>query len=70
MGVASISTITSASSESWQKAVEFGLERARKTLRGITGIKVIEERASVEDGSISEYIVTLQIIFLLEDGDG
>ncbi len=70
MAVASVSTITSASPKSWQDAVETGFERAKKTLRGITGIKVIEEKARVEDGKITEFLVTLQVIFVLEDGDG
>ena len=69
MAVASVSTITSASPESWQHAAELGLERARKTLRGITGIRVLDERARVEDGEILEFLVTLQVIFLLEDDD-
>ncbi len=70
MAIASVSTITSASPESWQHAVELGLERARQTLRGITGIKVIEEKAKVEDGRITEFLVTLQVIFLLDDEAG
>ncbi len=69
MAVASVSTITSASQESWQHAAEMGLARARQTLRGITGIKVIDERARVDDGEIVEFLVTLQVIFLLEDDD-
>jgi len=69
MAVASVSTITSASQESWQHAAELGLARASQTLRGITGIKIIDERASVDDGEISEFVVTLQVIFLLEDDD-
>jgi flavin-binding protein dodecin len=68
MAVASVSTITSASANSWQEAAELGFERANKTLRGITGIKVIEEKARVEDGVIVEYLVTLQVIFLLDEG--
>ncbi len=67
MAIASVSTITSASPTSWQEAAELGLERARKTLRGITGMKVVEEKATVEDGEIVEYLVTLQVIFLLDD---
>jgi hypothetical protein len=67
MAVASVSTITAASPSSWQDAAERGLERARQTLRGITGLKVVEERARVEDGRVSEYLVTLQVIFVLED---
>jgi flavin-binding protein dodecin len=69
MAVASVSTITSASPTSWQDAAELGFERARQTLRGITGIKVIEEKARVEDGVIIEYLVTLQVIFLLDEDD-
>jgi len=69
MAIASVSTITSASPHSWQEAAELGLERARQTLRGITGMKVIEEKATVEDGEIVEYRVTLQGIFLLDEAD-
>jgi len=67
MAVAAVSTITSASPVSWQDAADRGLERAQKTLRHITGMRVLEERARVEDGSITEYLVTLQVIFILED---
>ena len=70
MAIASVSTITSASTEGWQHAAELGLERARQTLRGITGIKVIDERAKVEDGRITEFLVTLQVIFLLDEDAG
>lgn len=69
MAVASVSTITSASPISWQDATDRGFQRARKTLRNITGIKLLEERARVEDGKITEYLVTLQVIFVLEDVD-
>lgn len=67
MAVASVSTITAASPESWQDATLRGLERARATLRGITGIKVVEEKARIEDGEITEYLVTLQVVFVLEE---
>jgi dodecin len=70
MAVASVSTITSASSKSWQDAIEVGFERARKTLRNITGLQVVEEKARVEDGVITEYLVTLRVIFVLEDPSG
>ncbi len=69
MAIASVSTITSASPVGWQDAAERGFERASKTLRGITGMKVLEEKARVEDGRITEYLVTMQVIFVLEDAD-
>jgi flavin-binding protein dodecin len=70
MAVASVSTITAASPESWQDAIERGFERARKTLRHITGLQVVEEKARVEEGVITEYLVTLRVIFVLEERDG
>jgi len=70
MAVASVSMITSASPISWQDAVERGFARAKKTLRNITGLKLVEEKARVEDGRITEFLVTLQVIFVLEDTAG
>ncbi len=67
MAVASVSKITSASSQSFDVAVREGLERANKTLRGITGLHVIEQKASVSNGKIAEYRVTMEVTFVLED---
>lgn len=67
MAIASVSTITSASPESWQHAAELGFARARQTLRNITGIRIVEEKARVEEGEILEYLVTLEVIFLLDE---
>lgn len=69
MAVAAVSTITSASPISWQDAIERGFLRARKTLRNITGLKVIEEKARVEDGKITEFLVTLQVVFVLDENE-
>src|SRR6186997_3396346 len=52
MAVASVTKITSASSESFDAAIRDGLERASQTLRGITGLHVVEQKASVSNGSI------------------
>ncbi len=70
MAIASISTITSASPHSWQEAAELGFARANETLRGITGIRIIDEKARVEDGVIVEYLVTLEVVFLLDESEG
>jgi len=67
MAVASVSTITAASPLGWQDATQRGFERAKQTLRGITGIQVVEEKARVEDGKITEFLVTMQVIFVLEE---
>ena len=56
-----------ASAKSWQDAVDQGLKRAAKTLRGITGLHVVEQKAHVDKGKITEYRVTMEITFILED---
>lgn len=66
MAVASVSRITAASSESFEAAVREGLSRASKTLRGITGLHVLEQKASVANGKIAEYRVTMDVTFILE----
>jgi len=67
MAIASISTITAASPIGWQDAIQRGFERAHKTLRNITGLQVVEEKARVEDGKITEFLVTLRVIFILDE---
>ena len=67
MSVASVTKITAASPEGFDAAIRDGLNRASKTLRGITGLHVIEQKAKVENGRIVEFRVTLEITFILED---
>ena len=66
MTVSSVSTITATSKESWQDALQNGLKRANKTLRGIQTIEVLSERADVEDGDIKNFVVELKVIFTLD----
>ncbi len=67
MAVASVSKITAASPTSFDAAIQEGLGRASKTLRGITGLHVVEQKASVNNGRIAEYRVTMEVTFILED---
>ena len=67
MAVATVTKITAASAKNFDDAVKEGLRRASKTLRGITGLHVIEQKASVRDGKIAEYRVTMEVTFILED---
>jgi dodecin len=67
MAVASVSTITAASSQGFDEAVREGVARASKTLRGITGVHVIEQKAKVTNGRIDEFRVTMEVTFVLED---
>lgn len=67
MAVARVTKLTASSPRSWQDAVNEGLKRANKTLRGLTGLHVVEQKAHIEKGKITEYRVTMEITFVLED---
>jgi hypothetical protein len=64
--VARVSDIIAESSKSFDDAVQVGFARASKTLRGITGMRVVEHRVSVKDNKIHTYRVRLEVIFILE----
>ncbi|HDY68704.1 MAG: dodecin domain-containing protein [Candidatus Scalindua sediminis] len=66
MAVARVTRITSSSPTSWQDAVQEGLKRANKTLRGITGLEIVSQKAKIIEGKITEYRVTVDITFILE----
>ena len=66
MAVARQTQIVGASPHSWEDAVRNALERANKTLRGITGLEVLKENAAIEKGKVKEYRATLLVTFVLE----
>ena len=66
MTVARVTEIRASSPEGFQEAVIEGLKRATKTVRGITGLEVLEKRVKVERGKIVEYRVDMKLIFVLE----
>ena len=64
--VARVTEVIAASQVSFEEAIKAGFKRANRTLRGITGMRVIEQRVSVKDDQIDEYRVRLEVIFVLE----
>ena len=66
MAVARVTEITASSSKSVEDAINEGLRRASKTLRGITGLEVTSIKAKVAKGKVEEYRVSIKITFILE----
>ena len=64
--VARVTDIIAASPIGFDDAIKVGFERATRTLRGITGMKVSEMRVAVDENQIAEYRVRLEVIFVLE----
>lgn len=67
MSVAKVTEITSESTESFEDAIEKGIARADKTLNGIRGAWVKEQKIDCEDGRITAYRVNMKVTFVLND---
>ena len=66
MAVARVTKIIGSSPRNWQAAADEAVKRANKTLRGVTGIHVIEQKAHIEKGKITEYRTTVEVTFILD----
>lgn len=64
--VAKIVELSATSTKSFEDAVETGVRRASKTLKGVTGAWVQDMKVDVEDGKITRFRVNLKITFILE----
>jgi flavin-binding protein dodecin len=67
MSVAHVTEISSTSAQSFEDAIRRGLERATKTLRGVTSAWVKEQQVRLKGGKVTEYQVNLQITFVLDE---
>ena len=65
--VAKVSEISSRSDKSFEDAIQAGITRASKTLRGVTSAWVKEQRVDLKDGRITGYQVNMLVTFLLDD---
>lgn len=64
--VARVTQAIAESPVSFQDALQVGFKRATETLRGITGLRLLEKRVAVKDNKIATYRVRFEVIFLLE----
>jgi len=70
MAVERVTRVIGTSPVSFQDALEEGFNRAKRTLRGITHIDIIAQKVRVENNEIKEYVVEMDITFVLEDTVG
>ena len=67
MTVAKVVEINASSKKSFEDAIRVGISRASKTLEGIKGAWVNEQKIVVEKGKITEFRVNMKVTFILED---
>jgi dodecin len=64
--VARVSEIIAESPTSFEDAIKVGFARASKTLRGITGLRIMEQRVSVKENKMHTFRVRMEVIFILD----
>jgi hypothetical protein len=63
MWVSKVNELIGSSPHGFEEAAKEVVARANRTLRGITGIEVVEKRVKIQDGGIAEYRVRLRLVF-------
>ncbi len=66
LSVAKVVEITSSSTKSFEDAIQSGVARASKTLEEIRGIRVMDQKAVVREGKITEFRVDMKVTFILK----
>ena len=69
MSVAKVIQLVGSSEKSFSDAVREAVKTASTTIRGITAVDVVSSQATVSDGEITEYRVTVNIAFAIESKD-
>jgi flavin-binding protein dodecin len=64
--VARVTELSARSDVGFEDAVKVALERANRTLRGITSAWIKEQSVDVENGQVVGYRVNLLVTFVLE----
>lgn len=67
MSVARVTEIIASSPKSFDDALDVGVARACKTLKGVSGAWIQDQKVVIKDDKIIEYRVNLKVTFILED---
>ncbi len=65
MAVAKVIEISSSSTESFEDAVQKGIDQAAKTVDDINGAWIKEQKVVVENNRIAEYRVDMKVTFII-----
>ncbi|CAN5613124.1 dodecin family protein [soil metagenome] len=66
MSVARVTEI-SARGDSYDGAIKAGIDRAKKTLRGVQHVYVQDHEVYLDDGEVREHQVAMKVTFTLDD---
>lgn len=66
MSVAKVTELSCTSNESFEDAIRQGIARASKTLRGVRGAWIKEQRVNVGSDGTVEFQANILVTFILE----
>ncbi|MDQ3924157.1 MAG: dodecin family protein [Actinomycetota bacterium] len=69
MSVARVTELSATSDQSFEDAINVGVNRATSTLRNVESAWVKDMNVMIENGRITGYKVNLAITFVLEEGE-
>lgn len=67
MGAVKVIKVLGTSEESWEDAAEQALMQATSTVQDISGMKIKDWSATIEDNTIVEYKTTVEIAFPVQE---
>jgi flavin-binding protein dodecin len=67
MAVIKVIELVGISPTSWEDAARNAVEEAAETVREISGLKVMNQTATIKDGAIPEYRANVKISFVVAD---
>jgi hypothetical protein len=67
MSVARVTEISATSPQSFEDAIQQGIDRASQTLRHVKSAWIKEQQVHLNEGRIVDYQVNMLITFVLED---
>lgn len=65
-GAVKVIEIIGVSEKSFEDAVGNAVSKASESVKGITGVEVIAQTASVEDGKVTRYSATCKLAFVVK----
>lgn len=65
--VAKVTEIIASSKKSFDDAIQKGIARASKTLKGVQGAWIENQKVVVSNGKITEYRVNMRVTFVLKN---
>ena len=67
MPTAGVTEISASSTKSFDDAIQLGIQRANETFKNIGSTWVREKKVIRDNGKISQYRVTIEVTFIVEE---